>query len=235
MVEGGVTYTPDNLTEEIDIILPTHGRLYDLTIPCVSAIYAHTRSRFHLVVVDDSTPDMPSGIDNEPDKTLAWFERLQIEQTNITVLHNDKQFRNGNQMFNAALQYCQNRFVATVMNSVRVEPDWDVVAVQMMRDLPQIGIIGLKCIKDGWGNPEDGKVECAGIAMNGFTPVDMGRSQPAHQLCNSYPCFSLQWAFALLRKEAVVGNLDENIWEGFVGFDDIDNTLVLRSKGWEAW
>ncbi len=47
--------------------------------------------------------------------------------------------------------------------------------------------------------------------------------------------FSAQWAFALLRRETVEGNLSEELWEGFVGFDDIDNTIVLRYKGWEAW
>ena len=32
-----------------------------------------------------------------------------------------------------------------------------------------------------------------------------------------------------------MGNLDEDLWQGFVGFDDIDNTVYLRYKGWEAW
>lgn len=224
-------FEAEGMTEPIDIILPTHGRLQDLTIPCVSALYAHTKNLFHLIVVDDSTPDMDGGKDRTPE----WFETLQIEQENITFVHSNKPFKAGNQIFNEGLKYSNNRFVATVMNSVLVEPDWDVVAVQMMANNPKIGIIGLKCLRFGWGDKWDGKIECAGINMTGYTPCDMGRDEPGHRLSVSYPCFSLQWAFALLRREAMTGNLDENLWQGFVGFDDIDNTLYLRYKGWEAW
>jgi len=230
MVDGGI-YKAEGLTEPIDIIVPTHGRLDDLTIPCIRSIYAHTRNLFHLIVVDDSTPDMDDGTD----KTPQWFKRIQIEQQNITFIHSDTPFKSGNQIFNLGLQQGNSRFIATIMNSVRVEPDWDVVAVKMMADSPQIGAIGLKTLKMGWGEKEDGQIECAGITLNGFTPCDIGRDLPSHRLASTYPCFSLQWAFALLRREAVTGNLDEDIWQGFVGFDDIDNTLVLKYKGWEAW
>jgi len=233
------TYKTGRLTEPIDIILPTHGKLEELTVPCVQALYAHTRNLFHLIVVDDSTPDMNGGKDQTP----QWFKTMQIEHGNITYIHSDTPFKSGNQIFNLGLQYGNARFVATVMNSVRVEPDWDVVAVQMMANKPKVGIIGLKCLKLGWDNKRiegdnvktDGLIESAGVCMNDYTPCDMGRNEPSHRLSVSYPCFSLQWAFALLRREAVVGNLDEDMWESFVGWDDIDNTLYLRYKGWEAW
>lgn len=231
---GGEVYKAEESGETIDIILPTHGRL-DLTIRCVSAIYAYTKSPFNLIVVDDSTPDMDEG----KDRTPQWFERLQIEQTNITFIHSETPFKSGNQIFNVGLAHSSSSFVATIMNSVRVEPDWDIVAVQMMQANPKIGVIGLKCLKHGWNRegqpPEDGQIECAGIVMNGFIPSDVGRDDPGHRRSFSEPAFSLQWAFALLRREAVVGNLDEDLWHGFVGFDDIDNTLYLRYKGWEAW
>lgn len=231
MTEEGKVYHTEGISEPIDIILPTHGRLTDLTIPCVQALYAHTKSLFHLIVVDDSTPDMDDG----KDKTPQWFKSLQIEQANITFIHSDEPYKCGNQIFNLGLAYGNNPFIATVMNSVRVEPDWEIVAIKMMLDNPKIGIIGLKCLKLGWSPEEDGQIESAGISINGHIPSDMGRDEPGHRLTVSYPCYSLQWAFALLRRDAVVDNLDENLYEGFVGFDDIDNTLVLRSKGWEAW
>ena len=230
-MEESEVYKAGDVGEPIDIILLTHGRL-DLTIPCVSAIYAHTKSPFHLIVVDDSTPDMNEG----KDRTPQWFKRLQLEQRNITYYHQIAPFKSGNQMFNIGLTRGNSPFVAVVMNSIRVEPDWDIVAVQMMRQNPKIGIIGFKCLKDGW--PEqtvDGQIESAGINIWNYTPCDMGRDEPGHRLSCSYPCFSVQWAFALLRREAVVGNLDEDLWEGFVGWDDIDNTVYLRYKGWEAW
>ncbi len=223
-------YTVDNATEPIDIILITHGRLEDLTQHCVTALYNNTRSPFQLIVVDDSTPDMDDGTD----KTPEFFERLMIERTNVTYLHSDVPYKSGNQIFNIGLAHGENRFIATVMNSVMVEPDWDVVAVQMMQTKPKIGIVGLKCLKLGWPEGQDGQIESAGLIINTHIPCDVGRDEPGHRRCNSYPCFSVQWALSILRREAV-GVLDEDVYYPFVGFDDIDNTLVIRHKGWEAW
>ena len=42
------------------------------------------------------------------------------------------------------------------------------------------------------------------------------------------------WAFALHRKKALIGNLEEDVFNGHVGWDDIDNCLVLKSKGWKV-
>ena len=229
MVSGEVHQAEDS-TPPIDIILPTHGRLEDLTIPCVNALYANTKSLFHLIVVDDSTPDMDDGKDQTPE----WFRRLRLEKENITFTHSDTPYKTGNQLFNVGLTYGNSPYVATVMNSMTVEPDWDIVALQMMMQNPKIGIIGFKCLKLGW-KKGDGQVESAGINMTDYIPCDMGRDEPAQRLSCSYPCFSVQWAFALLRREAALDNLDENVYNGFVGFDDIDNSLYLRYKGWEAW
>lgn len=224
-------FQAEGMTEPIDILLITHGGLEQLTAPCINAIYSNTRNLFHLIVVDDSTPDMDDGKDRTPD----WFRTLQIEYKNITFIHSDVPYKSGNQIFNIGLAAGNSRFVATIMNSVVVEPDWDVVPTSMMVDNPKIGIIGLKCLKLGWDAEQDGMIESAGVSMTGYTPCDMGRNLPGHRLSSSYPCFSVQWAFAMIRREAAVGNLDENIWQGFVGWDDIDNSVTLRSKGWEAW
>ena len=220
--------------EPIDIILPTHGKLETMTKPCIQALYANTRNPFHLIVMDSSSPDMfeetADGKGKIYDKTPEYFQRLAIERNNITFMHSDKGFKSGNQFFNIGLGQCKYRFVAAVMNSLWVEPDWDIVPVQMMVNNSKIGIIGMKCLMS-----HNGLIESAGIWMNGIIPCDMGRDFPSHRLSGSYPCFSVQWAFALLRKEAVIGNLDENIWQGHVGWDDIDNSIYLRYKGWECW
>ncbi len=216
--------------EPFDIILLTHGKL-DLTIECVASIYAHTRSLFHLIVVDDSNPEMDEGTD----KTPEWFKRLQVDQQNVTFVHSDIPYKSGNQCFNIGLSHGNHRFVAVVMNSVLVEPDWDIVPIQMLANGPKIGVIGTKCLKLGWGDNSDGRVESAGVYMHEYAPCDMGRDELSHRLLGSYPCASVQWACAFLRREAVVGNLDENIWQGFSGWDDIDNSFYVRYKGWEVW
>ncbi|KKN49972.1 hypothetical protein LCGC14_0637730 [marine sediment metagenome] len=232
MTSEGIYNILAGKSEPIDILLPTRGKLDELTRPCVEALYANTRNPFHLIVLDSSTPDMDKGKDETP----QYFRRMQIERNNITYIHSGTEghpevnWKSGNHFFNVGLAHSKHQYAAAVMNSVRVEPDWDIVPVQMMKDNPRIGIIGMKCLMG-----HNGLIESAGIKMVGHLPCDMGRDHPSHQLSGSYPCFSVQWAFALLRKEAVVGNLDEDLWQPFVGWDDIDNTVYLRYKGWEAW
>jgi len=96
-----------------------------------------------------------------------------------------------------------------------------------MKKDPKIGVIGFKNLLP------NGTIESAGIAMYGYTPIDLGRGFPAHRLCGCYEVQAAQWAFAMLRKKAVMGVLDDTLFNGFVGWDDIDNCFVVRDKGWK--
>lgn len=212
-------------TPTLDVMIPAHNRL-DLTMKCVLALYSHTQSPFHLIICDDSTDNL----------TPLYFKELITngvtplpKVNNITYIHPDEPFKEGNQFFNLALKYTKSDYLATVMNSIRVEPEWEIVAIQnVMKDNPQIGIIGFKCLLPS------GLIESAGIKMMKYLPTDMGRDLPGHRLCNVYEPDAVQWAFALLRKKAILGNLEEGIFNGFVGWDDIDNCFQIKQKGWKV-
>ena len=208
----------------LDIIVPVHGRL-DLTMKCVKAIYDRTTAPFHLIVLDDTVDD---GTDPEA-MSPEYFRRLKIQHNNVTYIHNDKPYKEGNEFFNEGLKHCKHEFVAVIMNSVTVEPEWEIVAINFMQSNPKVGIIGFKTLIPS------GVIESAGITMMGFTPIDIGRDSPGYQLNSMHECIAVQWAFALLRKQAVVGNLQEGVFHGFVGWDDIDNSFYVRSKGWQIW
>ena len=199
----------------IDVIVPTHGRL-DLTMQCMDALYKFTKTPFQLIVVDDST-----------DFTGVWFQDFQKEHNNVTFIHSNVPYTCGNQFFNIGLKASKNDYVATVMNSVRVEPDWEDVAVHLMDTQPTVGIAGFKCLFP------NGLIESAGIAFAGNRPTDIGRGMEGHRLSKVYDCEAVQWAFALLRKKAIP-ILEENVYNGFVGWDDIDNSLVVRKAGWKV-
>lgn len=208
----------------IDIIVPAHGKM-DLTLRCVSAIYDRTTYPFHLIVLDDT----PLG-KNNPDALLGeYLKRLDAKHGNITYVHRKTPYREGNEFFNEGLKYCRHKFVAVIMNSITVDPEWELVAVNFMNNNPKVGVIGFKCLFP------TGVIESAGIVMQGFTPIDIGRDSAGHSLSGLHECIAVQWAFALLRKEAVVGNLQEGVFHGFVGWDDIDNSFVIRSKGWHIF
>ncbi len=202
---------------KLDIIVPTHGKL-DMTMKCLDAIYAYTSTPFHLIVVDDST-----------DLTPIYMADVRMRAGNVTYIHSDKPYKSGNQFFNIGIKHSRTPYIATIMNSVVVEPEWEIEALKLMESNSKIGIIGFKCLFP------NGKIESAGIHMAKWLPCDIGRDLPSHRLPGIYEVDAVQWAFALLRKEAVEGNLDEDLFNGFKGVDDIDNCFVVKKKGWEIW
>jgi len=202
--------------QPLDVIVPTHNKL-ELTINCVNALYANTAAPWRLIVVDDSTDGL----------TPLYFERLHKERKNVTFIHSDEPFKSGNQFFNIALEHVKSPFVATVMNSITVDAEWEIVALQLLQDNDKLGIVGLKCLFP------NGDIESAGITMLDYMPMDVGKGLPGHRLCGGRECLAVQWACAIMRKEAI-GVLDENTYHGFLGWDDIDNCLVVRSKGWNV-
>ncbi len=202
---------------KLDIIVPAHEHL-GLTMKCMDALYAHTTEPFHLIVVDDST-----------DLTPLYMADLTRKYDNLTYIHSDEPYKSGNQIFNIGLDHAKTDYVATVMNSITVEPKWEIAGLKLMSENPRIGIVGFKCLFP------DNTIESAGIKMLGYLPCDIGRDMPSHRLSGIYQVEAVQWAFALLRKQAVVGNLDEDLFNGFKGVDDIDNCFVVKDKGWDIF
>ena len=201
----------------LDVMVPAHGRL-DLTMQCFEALYAYTTSPFHLIVADDST-----------DLTPLYMNQFCKEHDNVTYIHSDVPYKSGNQFFNRALAHCKTPFMATVMNSVKVEPHWEMGGLQVMHGNPEVGIVGFKCLLP------DGSIESAFIKMNKWLPCDVGRGEPGHRLAFVTEAEAVQWAFALLRVEAVKGKLEENTFHGFRGWDDIDNCFVVKKAGWKIF
>lgn len=217
----------------LDIILPVHGHL-GMTQKCVDALYAFTQAPFQLIVADDTDATIAEGAFHavdELDRTLPYFGKLLSVRNNVTYLNVGKPFKTGNQLFNFALRYCQHEYVATVMNSIIVQPGWETVALQLMEQHKEVGIIGFKNLFPP-DNNHSGQIESAGIDFQKHVPFDIGRDLPAHLLTEIKKVKVVQWAFALHRKRAIVGNLDDYLFNGFVGWDDIDNCMVVTSKGW---
>lgn len=205
------------MSTELDILVPTHNHL-ELTIQCIDAIYRYTSNPFHLIVMDDST-----------DLTPAYFESFSKEHPNLTYYHADPPFTSANQRENIGLSLCKTPYVALIVNSLTVEPEWDIAGLQVMKTTTRVGLIGFKILKY-----PSGLIESAGLSSTGDNSnlVDIGTGVASHRLSKVYECEAVPWAFVLMRKEAVMGNLDETLYEGFKGWEDLDACFVLREKGW---
>ena len=213
----------------IDIILPVHGRP-ELTVKCVKALYGYTQVPFHLIVLDDTDASIKHGSFHQVDPadvTSPYFENLIKQKDNITYINRKIPYKCGNEFFNEGFKHCKHDYVATIMNSMTVEPHWETQALQIMEADPQVGVIGFKCLFP-WG-----RIESAGIVFQGHIPCDFGRDEDGFRHPETMEVVAVQWAFAMIRKKAAVGNLQEDVFHGFVGWDDIDNCFAVRSKGWK--
>jgi hypothetical protein len=189
---------------------------------CVYSLFNNTTTPFHLIILSADR-------DNDYGLTHKWALEFQKTHQNITYCHRPYDWKEGNQFFNLGLKYCRTEYVATIMNSMTVEPYWEKVALEIMKHDPQVGSIGFKCLFP------NGLIESAGIVFNGVMPSDFGRDEPGWRHNESkveMPC--VQWAFALHRKKALVGNLPEDVFNGHVGWDDIDNNMCVKAKGWKV-
>lgn len=212
---------------ELDIIVITHGHL-ELSMHCVNAFYQNSTLPFHMIVMDDSTPDMDEGTDLTPE----WFERFCRAHDNIDFIHSDTPHKTSISLINKAFDYCQTSYVVLSVNSNAPEPEWDAAGFQMMRRDPKIGVIGFKSLRAGTE-----LIESAGLALSvdGSTLTDIGRGQPGQRLSKAYECDAVQWAFVLMRKEAVMGNLGADVYNGWKGWEDFESCFSVRSKGWQVW
>lgn len=209
----------------LDVIVPTHGHL-EQTIRCIKALYRSTVVPFHLIVMDDSTPDMDEGTDMTP----QWFERFCSLHKNITYIHSDEPYRTYNKIINDGLKPCETSYVASMGNSVAVEPAWDIMGLRLMKSNSQIGIIGFKVI-----DASTGLIESAGITKDGSMLSEIGNGEEAHKYTENYECDAVEFAFVLMRKEAMQGILDETSYHGFKGMEDLDACFALREKGWQVF
>jgi len=215
------------MEEQHDIIVITHGHL-ELTINCINSIYKHTIAPFHLIVMDDSTPDMNEGTD----MTLEWFKRFQRTHSNITFVHSKVPYKSSLQIFKKAFEYCKTPFVTVVVNSLTVEPEWDIAALQIMRGTPQIGMLGFKCLRMGTELIESAGL---GVSSEGATLSDVGRGQAGHRFSKVYECDAVQWAFVMLRLEAVKPNLGADVYFGFKGWEEFETCYTMRKAGWKIY
>ena len=215
----------------IDILLPVHGKP-DLTVSAVRNIYSYTTVPFHLTVLDDTDASIEEGSFHQVDPaevTSPYFERFIKQHDNVTYHNHPHPWKEGNEFFNVGLKYCKHDFVATVMNSISVQPDWEMHALELFEKDPEIGTIGFKNLLP------NGTIESAGIMFHGSTPIDNGRDAPGYCYTMDFELPAVQWAFAIHRKAALMGNLEEGVFHGHVGWDDIDNCIAVRAKGWKIF
>jgi len=206
------------MTEPLDIILSTHDHL-GLTIQCVEALYANTGVEFKLTIVDDST-----------DMTEAWLAEFGKTHNINYIRCPSEELTCMNDILNIALKHTKSEFVVYLGNSVKVEPDWLIPAIRGIQQYEDVGCIGFKCLF------ETGVIEHAGVFFEPGMPHHMnyGVGEGGHRHTYMREVDIVGWCLVLLRRKALpIDGLSNDYYIGFRGYDDIDNCLQMRKKGWK--
>lgn len=201
---------------ELDILVITHNHL-ELSINCVKAIVQNTASPFTLTILDDST-----------DLTPDYFTAFCKEHPNVRY-HRVEPPGCANKLWNIGLRETSNLYVATIVNSVIVEPEWDLPAVELLENNPRAGMVGFKLLY------LHGTIWHAGCKLGDGIFNHIGVGQPGHRFAKNYRCPAVTGAMVLARRLALDKGWDETTYHGFTGWDDIDLCMQMRTDGWEVW
>lgn len=203
----------------IDIILSAHNRL-NLTQECIEALFAYTTAPFTLTVIDDSE-----------DLTPAWIAQFKLKHDNVRYIRPEQPFTSGNQIINLGLKETTSDPIVYLGNNVLVEPNWLDVAPTLFETDKALGIVGFKLLKY-----PTGVIEHAGIFFNPGMEhhMNIGVGEPAQRYTYICGLDIVGWALVMLRRAVFPQGLNEEIYHGFAGFDDIDNCLDARSRGWKV-
>ncbi len=212
---------------KLDIIMATHNNL-GMTIRAVSALYENTNVDFRLTVVDDS-------VDMTPD----YFRQLRVNNLQYIRPFDEsyevipKKITHGNQIINIGLKHTTSPHVVYMGNSTIVEPNWLNMALALIQQNENLGLVGFKLLKP------TGVIEHAGIYFAEGAPHHMnrgvGESSHSLTLIDDVDGHKLVgWALVLIRRKAIPRKgLEEGYYHGFRGYDDLDNCRQMVKNGWD--
>ena len=143
----------------VDIVLPVYGGLHILK-PSLKAIKERTDYPYHLIIVDDCSPDH---------KTKKFLEEWQSENLEHTVI-----FQNKNKGFaasvNKGIRAGHGGYVCVLNSDVLVTPNWLTKLVFALEAAPDHAIV----------NPVTNNTALIDIAMHpGLSYLDMNRGLEA--------------------------------------------------------
>lgn len=195
-----------------DVILTTHNRL-ELTIECLQTLYQNTPLPFHLIIIDDSTDLTPKFIES-------------FKKDNISYVFHPA-LKGGNHCLQVGLEHVKTDCVVCLNNSSRVESDWVISPLQVLKENPRVGLVGIKLLYP------NGLIWHAGIGFNNSLPFHVGINESGHRYSHIriVPC--VNYSVGFFRKQALENALDTDTYIGWRSFEDTDVCVTLRRNGWQ--
>ncbi|MBY7668175.1 MULTISPECIES: glycosyltransferase [Vibrio] len=206
----------------VSMIIPTRNGLDVLSV-CIDSILAKTTySNYEIIIVDNGS---------DCADTLAYLDKLQQENDNIVLLHDDSPF-NYSALNNKAAAIAKGEILALVNNDVEViTPDWLAEMVGHAIQ-PQNGAVGARLWYPDDTLQHGGVILVGGVA--GHAHKHLPKGMPGYA-CRAIVAqnYSAVTAACLVVRKAVfelVGGLNET--DLTVAFNDIDFCLKVQEAGY---
>ncbi len=203
---------------DFDVILLTHNHL-ELTIKCVDALYKNTSEfNFRLTVSDDST-----------DSTPEYFKNLSRKKNNIQFLHSEMPFGDFDKVLNFGIAKTDSPYVVALTNSTLVEPGWISYALEIIKNNPDIAVVGVKSVS------LNGLIQNAGVFVCDRDVRCIGLNEPGHRYSYTYEVDAVGGNCCIYRREVVKDGFGDSFsyYLPFSGHTDIDHCLTLKQQGWK--
>lgn len=200
------------------VILNWNGR--DYLRDCLRSAFAQTHTRFRIIVVDNASPD-----------DSAQIVRDEFPEATLVALPENLHFARGtNAGVEEALRDPACRYVVTLNNDTRTDPEWLSELVRVARD-ERVGAVASKLLF--MDRPK--VINSAGIhATRDGAGVDRGWHQVDEgQFDKALEVFGASAGAALYRREVfdTIGLFDGDF---IAYYEDLDLAWRLRLAGWEA-
>lgn len=211
-----------NAQVTISIIIPVRNNV-EYTQKCIQSIYARTKSKFEIIVVDNASTD----------GTADYLCAEQVIRGNIRVITNAKN-ENFARANNAAAAIANGKYLVFMNNDIETLPDWDLPLVSEFEKNETTGVQGAKLLYP------NGTIQHAGIVQGS---LGAGLDGHLHIYLTAYqdmPCVNqkrempmVTGALLAVRSElfARVGGFDE-VYE--FGHEDLDLCLTVGKLGYKV-
>ncbi len=202
---------------KLSIIIPNWNQ-FSLLSTCLKSLMAQTFAGFETIVVDNgSTDGSPESIKS----LFPWVRLIELETNTGFATAN-----------NIGLEHATGKYIITLNNDTRAEPNWLEELVKPAEDDPQIGMVASRtCI---WDNTDiidtlGGRICRDGMSRGAFR----GQSFSSLNLPDLVPILYPSPCAALYRRSMLdeVGFFDDDF---FAYAEDTDLGLRARWMGWQA-
>jgi len=208
-----------------DIIIVSHNDV-EMVARSIRAIKFFTGIPHCLTIMDDSTDDMVEVYTKYQSEHYATV----VGDSKLNYYRHDKPFIEFNEVVNKAFELTSSETLVVLTSTTEVEPEWIESPLQVMANVKDCAIVGIKNLF-----PRSGIIENAGMHFEEplLHHMNYGSGDAATMWTHVREVQAIGFCCAFLRRKYCYP-LPTGEFVGFSGFDDVDTCFQMRERGFKV-